>query len=240
MLYSFNHLKNLKIHASDGEIGTFKDIYFGDVSWQVRYLVVDIGPWILGRSVLLSPRTFERPDYEKGEIIVNLSKEQIENSPETDFEKPVSRQHEIDLHAYYGWPSYWAGIPPVVPPPIKAENDISLEKENDTHLRSAKEVEGYAIDAVDGEIGNISDFIVDQNMLLIRYAAVDTGKWLPGRKVLVARKSMDWISWEEKKAGSFLTRKTIKESPEYDPSEPVTPEYEDRLKNHYATANMAQ
>ena len=50
-------LKGTTIAAKDGEIGSVQDLYFDDLTWTVRYLVVDTGTWLPGRQVLISPRS---------------------------------------------------------------------------------------------------------------------------------------------------------------------------------------
>ncbi|NUO09873.1 MAG: hypothetical protein HUU08_14545 [Candidatus Brocadia sp.] len=44
----------------------------------------------------------------------------------------------------------------------------------------------YHIHAIGGEIGHVSDFPVDDNTWIVRYIVVDTGGWLPGKKILIA------------------------------------------------------
>ena len=55
MLWNASAIKGYAIEASDGDIGTVSDFLFDDVSWQVRWLVVDTGNWLSGRKVLLPP-----------------------------------------------------------------------------------------------------------------------------------------------------------------------------------------
>jgi hypothetical protein len=90
-----------------------------------------------------------------------------------------------------------------------------------------KEVTGYYIQAADGEIGHVEDFVVDDETWAVRYVVVDTRNWLPAKKVLVAR---DWV---ERKVFVNLTREQVRNSPEYDPSALITREYEDALHTHY-------
>lgn len=99
-------------------------------------------------------------------------------------------------------------------------------------LRSAKKLSGYGIDAGDGEIGRVKDLILDEDWR-IRYLVVDTGKWLPGKKVLL---STDWIQfcdWGESRISVDVSRGTIKECPEFDPSAPVSREAEKGLYDYY-------
>ena len=107
MLHSIQQRFGEKLRASDGEIGHVRDFYFDDKNWTVRYLVADTGRWLTGRLVLISPHALGHL-YPKGKVLlVNLSRQQIEDSPSIDEHKPVSRQHE-ENHRHYGYP-YYAG-----------------------------------------------------------------------------------------------------------------------------------
>ena len=49
-----------------------------------------------------------------------------------------------------------------------------LKKKWDPHLRSTNAVSGYHVQASDGEIGNVEDFIVDEETWAIRYLIINT------------------------------------------------------------------
>jgi hypothetical protein len=106
-------------------------------------------------------------------------------------------------------------------------------EEGDPHLRSVGEVAGYHIEASDGEIGHIEDFIFDDETWKIRYVVVDTKNWLPGRKVLVSPLWVEDVSWRKRRVRVDLTQEEIKSSPEYDPTAPVNRQYEERLYDYY-------
>jgi uncharacterized protein YrrD len=105
--------------------------------------------------------------------------------------------------------------------------------EGDPHLRSTEEVTGYHIQARDGEVGDVEDFLVDDDAWAVRYVVVDTGRWLPGKKVLVSPEWIQSVDWRESKVHVDLSRDTIKKAPEYDASTPVGRDYEARLYDHY-------
>ena len=92
---------------------------------------------------------------------------------------------------------------------------------------------GYAIRAKDGDIGHVEDLIAGEGSWVIRYVAVDTCNWLPGRKVLIAPLWISDIEWSENKVTVDLTREQIEKSPEYDPAQPVNRSYEERLFDYY-------
>jgi hypothetical protein len=202
----------------------------------------------MGRRVLISPITLGRVDWNSKKLRVNMTKDRVENSPDIDTDRPVSRQHEVAYYNYYGYPYYWAGpylwgpVPyPGAYPTHVADAPSSVQKElaaaekqqEDVHLRSTKEVTGYYIEASDGHIGHMEDFLVDDENWTIRYMVVDTRNWWPAKKVLVAP---DWIrnvSWTDSKVSVDLSRDSIKNGPEYDPAAPMDRDYERRLHEHY-------
>jgi hypothetical protein len=240
MLRSVKSLVGYKIQAEDGDVGKVNEFLYDDETWTIRYLVVDTGSWLSGRKVLLSPLdTISTPDWALKTFPVDLSKEQVKNSPEINVVKPVSRQQQQELHTYYGWPVYWpsvtpSGLPLVTPAATQKEKEkSSAASEDDPHLRSTNEVTGYTIQATNGEVGHVEDFIVDDVPWIIRYMVVDTKNWLPGRKVLVSPAWIKNMSWSARKVGVDLSRESIRNSPEYDSSTPVNQEYEMRLCDFY-------
>jgi sporulation protein YlmC with PRC-barrel domain len=258
MLRTVSDLKGINIAATDGDIGGVKDLYFDDLTWTVRYLVVDTGSWLPGRQVLISPISVRSSTTDR--VFVGLTKAEVENSPSIDTDKPVNRQHEVTLSRYYRYPSYWEGpyrwgtlaypdglVAPVMPLPLDvaplAQDTVAQELEAreresaDPALRSARDVTGYYIEATDGDIGHVEDFLIDDREWAIRYIIVGTRNWWPGKKVVI---SPDWIrhvSWRESKVHVDLTREGVKTAPEYDPDRPVEREYETRLFRHHGRRN---
>lgn len=239
MLLKANALKGFKLQSLDGEIGTVSEFYFDDQHWAVRYLVADTGGWLSGRQVLISPYALVGAIKEDGAIAVNLTRQQIQDSPSLNSDKPVSRQFEVDYHGYYGWPMYWGGplmwgaYPYLVRDPNERNTPAETEHSWDPHLRSTDAVTGHHIQATDGEIGHVVDFIIDDETWAIRYLVVDTRNWWPGKKVLVSPKWIERVSWSELKVFVKLSREAVKASPEYTDEGLITREYESGLFRHY-------
>lgn len=234
MLRSAKSLFGYRILSlDDAEVGKVKDFYFDDLMWTVRYLVDDTGGWLHGRSVLLSPVVLGQPDWDSEVLTVLLSEEQIMESPGVDMDKPVSRQKEEELNIYYGWPSYWAVMPLPVPMLVGEAGVAASREKGDPHLRSIREVAGYSIEVMDGDIGQVDDFILDDEGWTIRYMVVDTGRWLPGKKILISPGWVDVVEWLERKVRVDLMANAIKDAPEFDPAAPVNREYETRLYDFY-------
>ncbi len=109
MKRTIKNLMGFTMGATDGEIGKVKDFYFDDVTWTIRYLVVETGNWLSNRKVLISPEALLQVDWANETFPVNLTKEQIKKSPDVDTDQPVSRQHEMELYTHYPWTNYWGG-----------------------------------------------------------------------------------------------------------------------------------
>ena len=245
MLTNTKHLNGFTIRATDGEIGTVKEFYFDDQTWAIRYLVVDTGGWLSGRVVLISPISVFNADWEARRFDVVLTKKQVENSPDIDTQKPVSRQHEAEYFGYYGYPYYWdgpnlwgpsfnpAGMAMAAPTSAEVAAETIARASMDSHLRSSQAVTGYNIGATDGEIGHLDGFIVDDHAWAIRYIEVSTRNWWPGKKVLVSPAWIENVSWIDAKVYIGLNRDVIQSGPEYDESLPISREYENRLFLHY-------
>jgi len=249
MKRSINSLICYSIGAADGEIGKVKEFYFDDKTWTIRYLIVETGSWLFGRKILLSPEALLTPSWGKLQFPVDLTMEQIKNGPDIDTDKPVSQQQEMDLSDYYQWSGYWAGglwvggmgtsgmmAPSMVPQEEATENKKNAtgkEIPEDPHLRSTDKVIGYHIQATDGRIGDVEDFIMDDKTWKIDFIEVDTGHWFPGKKVLISPKWIREINWKTSSVIVNTTEEQVKNSPEYVPSENLSDSYEANLRNYY-------
>ncbi len=106
-LRSIKEIKGYHIKANDGQIGSIQDFILEDDNWTIRYIVVDAGTFLHGRKVLLSLEWVGDIDWASGTVKVDMSVEQIKNSPEFNPSAPVNREYEIQLFDYYGRPKYW-------------------------------------------------------------------------------------------------------------------------------------
>ncbi|HXS53856.1 MAG TPA: PRC-barrel domain-containing protein [Usitatibacter sp.] len=93
-------------------------------------------------------------------------------------------------------------------------------------LRNIQEMESFAIRATDGTVGHVVDFLFDDEKWAIRYLVVDTGSWLPGRKVLISPIAVGRPEWAEKVLPVLVTREQVKASPGIDTEKPVSRQHE--------------
>jgi hypothetical protein len=84
VLHKTSKMRGFRIHATDGEIGHIEEFLVDADNWNVRYLVVDTGNWIGGRSVLISSTVIDTVDSPREEVRVRLTRDQIERSPSVD------------------------------------------------------------------------------------------------------------------------------------------------------------
>jgi len=248
MLRNVSDLRSYAVRATDGVIGKIDDLFFDDEHWAIRYFVVDTGGWLSGRKVLMSPLAVGHPDWMGQLLPVAITRAQVKDSPDVDTEKPVSRQHEIAHADYYGEQYYWAGAGmwgpgafpgnPVTERAIEEEARIRrraiARASDDSHLRSCKAMTGHPVHAIDGDIGHLEDFLVDEHTWAIRYLIVATSNyWWGGRHVLVAPQWIEDARGVEAALCVDLTRQAVKDAPRYDSAAQLDRQQEQGMYEHY-------
>lgn len=216
MLRPATNLENLRIRASDGHIGQVHDWLFDERNWLVRYLVADTATWLPGRRVLIPTSSVGKVDQQSEDMPVEMTQQEIKESPSIAEDEPVSLKLEKRLNEHYGWPAFGGGGS--VAQPAEDQN-----QEPGTTLRSVREVRGYELHGIDGDLGIVHDFLIDDDTWTIEQIVVDTRKWLPGKKVLAAPQLVEGMSWKGKTVHLDLFRENIVKRPDYDPARPVKP-----------------
>lgn len=106
-LRSEREVRGYDIAATDGEIGHVDDFVVDDVGWTIRYMVADIGSWLSGKRVLLSPDWITNIDWPGRRIQVSISREQVEHAPEFQSAGNLDRFAEEDLYRHFRQTVYW-------------------------------------------------------------------------------------------------------------------------------------
>ncbi|MBB2942646.1 hypothetical protein FB565_002359 [Actinoplanes lutulentus] len=91
-------LVGFKVEATDGHIGSIDQASYDVGS---AYLVVDTGPWIFGRKVILPAGTVQNIDHTDRKVYVDRTKEQIKSSPEYDKETFETQDYRESVGEYY-------------------------------------------------------------------------------------------------------------------------------------------
>ncbi len=99
-LFSPADIVGFGVEALDGSIGKIDE---ASDETEASYLVVDTGPWILGKKVLLPAGVVKLVDTEKETVYVNRTKEQIKNAPELDADTYRDDSYRSEVGDYYGW-----------------------------------------------------------------------------------------------------------------------------------------
>jgi sporulation protein YlmC with PRC-barrel domain len=241
MQAAISDLFGYAIRATDGDLGKVDEFFFDDQTWTIRYVVVETGNWLFGRKVLIALAAFGKPESESRTFLVNLTRTQVRNSPNIDAQRPIYRQQEVELHEHYRWPwrGGYGGTFGTTPLPLSAGEEPAEQpnsesgRRDDPHLRSTRQVTGYHIHATDGEIGHVEDFLVEDEDWSIRFLVADTHNWLPGKKVILSPKWIKGVQWADSSVYFDLTRETVRNSLEYDPSRPISRDYEAFLLDHF-------
>lgn len=237
MLRNLNSLVNRPVMAEGGRLGEVKGFFFDDRQWIVRYLIVETLSHSHSRETIISTAAFKGQDWNAGTLVTDLSLTQVRNGPEVELDRPLAIAQEERIARYFGWPVYWNALgaevhrATVTPSGARA---MVVERESTLHaLRGTREIRGFGIRAIDGEVGEIADLVADDASWQVHYLEIDTGTILSGKKVLLSPEWVESVDWYAHTVSVPLSKSTIKESPAYDPSEPITRTYEDKLFDYY-------
>jgi hypothetical protein len=252
MLNSLAKYHGADVIAVDGEVGMVARFLVDLNQWVVRYIVVNTGNWLAGHEVLISPWSLAAGTKTGPDITLSLSRDQVKNSPAYDATQALTREHEHALLGYYGYPLYWSGpmlwgpvpaaaagaAPDVlsgraegVEPPIGTTS--ALMDSDVSGLADTREVFGTHLQAADGEIGHVDDFLVEPDTWRIRYLIVDTNNWWIGKHVLIAPEWIEQFEWPDHRLHVSVDRASIQEAPEYDANSVLSRDDEVALYRHY-------
>jgi hypothetical protein len=96
--HNASDLRGFHVEATDGRIGKVESV---NDAKDNGYLVVDTGPWIFGRTVVIPAGAVNHIGYEERVVYVDRTKEQVKSSPEVSAADLAEEQHRDKLHAYY-------------------------------------------------------------------------------------------------------------------------------------------
>ena len=105
-LRSMTAIRGYHIHATDGSIGHVENFLVDDVTWAIRYLIVDTRNWWPGAHVLIAPYAVDSVDWSQNQVRLSVSRDMVKSSPPWDPVAIVEQVYERRLHEHYGWPGY--------------------------------------------------------------------------------------------------------------------------------------
>lgn len=226
-------VKGYGIAAADGDIGHVDDFLLDDLTWTIRYLVVDTSRWLGGRHVIVSPEWVTDVSWGESAVHVALTREAIKASPDYDPRVGVAREYERRLHGHYGRRGYWDEDAGRDEPELAALKDLG-------HLEVAdgdRDVRGWEVVAADGRaIGSVAHLIVDPAALKVRYLDVvvrASSSDRPERDVLVPIEEVDLDAPSEQVRVRALSTPDLEALPRFG-GLPIEAGYERRLRSHFA------
>ena len=99
--------------------------------------------------------------------------------------------------------------------------------------RSLKDLEQYAVNATDGAVGHVVDFLLDDEHWTVRYLVVETGGFFGGHRVLISPIAFRDVDWSTHEFHVALTMDAVKNSPVIDTDKPVSRQHERALNRYY-------
>jgi hypothetical protein len=100
-------------------------------------------------------------------------------------------------------------------------------------LRSFEDLENYAINATDGEVGQLKDLYFGDDDWVVRYLVVDTGTWHSSNEVLISPISFHDANWPDKILNLSVTQAQVRDSPNIDTKLPVSRQNETQYLGYY-------
>jgi len=185
-------LHGLRVHGVEGEIGKLEEFYFDAASFVVQHGVVETGTWMETYKIRVPVEALHNIDWEQRLVATKWTKAQAEAYPRVHTDRPLIRQDEID--------------------PAAAAVDPSL--------RSSAAVIGAHLVGTDGEVGRVTDCLVDPSSWSIPSLVVD----VDGTPLLITPGRIARMDWDDARVCVDMTSEQIKASPEYDASKSVQPQ----------------
>ncbi len=210
MLRNMTSLIGLRLHAADGYIGKVRDCLFNHRTWNVQHIVADTMMYLPIHQVLVETNRVEGIDWVEQAIKVRMSKTDIRHSPGVDEAPPLFRELERRKVNFAMWAPHWlpaSGVP---------EPNPDFMPEDDPGTRSVGYMKGHRVLALDGDVGKLSDFVMDDGLWRIRMLVVTTELDGHERDVLIPPEAMVSDSPVNHTVNLCLDRASVAEAPEYE------------------------
>ncbi|MBI1938555.1 MAG: hypothetical protein HYS25_10580 [Ignavibacteriales bacterium] len=205
MLTNFRSISKYRVEALDGNVGNIHELLFDEQSWIVRYIVINTGNLFMKNLVLLQPEEFVSCDTDEEKFLVNLTKEEIINSPSVEAVKKTN----------YYWPNYWVGTHLTYG--WTPFNPYSKKIYTEPGINSTHEMHVYKVKAVDEQIGSVDNFIVNTEAWYISNMIINTGfSLLPGKKISVTADNVKEINNQQNFVLLDMNAQEVKNYPGYE------------------------
>lgn len=201
MLWTLSDLLGYEVHATDGNAGHVRDVYFSDDGWHVRSIVVELGGrWRRARA-LVPPEAVTLRDAHGRRLSLAMTTAAVAACPSADTAPPVSAQMSRRYRNFVAWPALWLsayasapGTAAVMPGSLPRRDTVRTDDAGDRHLRSASALIGSHVIAGGRDVGHLRDFALTGEWR-IASLLVEVGGWRHHRAVLVPPYWVERFSW---------------------------------------------
>ena len=208
MLRSAKSLLGYKLHESDALVGTVHDLYFDDKRWDVRHLVAELGSFWRGRKVLVAGSLLGTVDPVAEMLLIHQTAQEVQRDPDSQADKPVYQQFQEQAREYYQWVAHWtpfSGAP---------EPKWEFVFTGDSHLRSVRHLLGYTLKAQGEVVGQLADFLLEDDGWRIPQILVATKDELGGKEVALPVDQIQSFLWEDRVITLAYDKATVLRAPE--------------------------
>ncbi len=194
MLRALSPMRGWPTETKDGPDGHVEDFVIDDVTWAVRFAVVDRRHWLMGSRKLVMPETFLSPDDRTHTFHLSLSRHQLENSPDAG-----AMGKDESVGSRVGDPSAVAATPGnavALSAPLRPSKSDAA---TDLHAVSLDSLAGVKVRTSQGIVGRIADAAADDEHWIIRYLIVELSSdkegpmaWIPTRNSAIRWRIREW------------------------------------------------
>jgi hypothetical protein len=230
------------IRGKDGLLGSVDDFYIDDNKWIIRYLVVDPTEDLRASPALIPSILMDYPGCRDQDQVLTtvLTRKQVSKSPDVVSSLPMTRWNEIKLSNYYGLAkdSRLVEAKSLSMEFVCEEKGSVFMSDWDPNLKSINKLYDFKINAKDGKVGKLNDFIVDTETWVLFNMVVETDECLlPARKILVSPAWIIKLDASQKSIDMGQSKRRIQNSPDFDPTAPVNRQDDTTLYDYYGRLN---
>lgn len=202
MLLSVRHTYGTVVEAADGKLGSLCDWLFDDRTWRVQSLVLDAGTWLRSRRLTIPPHILVKKNWADHQLsLTAITRQEVLHSPGSETHIPLGGTAGLEEATMVDWDIYWIDV---LPHPWQVSGD--------SHIHNTQEVSGYHIEGPDGPLGHVADFLINDIDWTLRYVAIDTRDWWPGKYAVIPINHVEAIVGEERIIRVSLSREAVEQS----------------------------
>lgn len=244
MIRRLTHLWGYNVANTSFSIGTLWGLVISRRSWRITHAIVQTGDYFKDNAIMVARDKLVLSTM-SNEILTLPIGEEEPLQEKNDLQKQLCTDSSVTkLKVTVDSPKGWALVRPMPLPAfpmpmvssfyVKADGDSAAQDlRPDERPKSGRDLIDSEVQAVDGSAGTVYDLLLDDRTWTISYVILDTGRWFPGRKVILPIDHLRRDAGDGAKLLTNLEVETIKEGPELNSETPVNSEVESKLLKYY-------